>query len=297
MEGSAEIGFLSASTMRFLHAAEWIFLFSGGLTFAYMLKLFLCVFVERNADAERQARYDDAPDCMDALSTTVITLSALLLLPLGQPWIVERIANFAAGSFGATEAPLHFAAFAGENLKGAAVSLSIGASVYLAFVRPVLRPHGAYVNRWPSALNLYERLYAPLFAKWLPALCGNVARLFAENVLSRRVCRALMAFSGSAAELFAENALLRRVCRAALLTASVLAQAMGDSLDALILLLRRTAIREVKVRDEQSALRVGRFRAFRRATASALDAFPFSFALMMACLGVILALGVLLALL
>ncbi|MEA4932630.1 MAG: complex I subunit 5 family protein, partial [Lawsonibacter sp.] len=27
---------------------EWIFLFSGGLTFAYMLKLFVCIFVEQN---------------------------------------------------------------------------------------------------------------------------------------------------------------------------------------------------------------------------------------------------------
>ena len=273
MEGSEEIGFLSAATMRYLHAAEWVFLFSGGLTFAYMLKLFVCVFVERNADAEKQARYDDAPDCMNALSAAVITLSALLLLPLGQPWIVSHIANFAVNSFGVAEAPLRFAAFAGENLKGAAVSLSIGAIVYLAFVRPVLRPRGAYADRWPPALNLYARLYAPLFAQWLPALCGNAVRPFAENVVLRRACRAL------------------------LLTASVLAQAMSDSMDALILLLRRTVVREVKVRDEQAALRVGRFRAFRRATASALDAFHFSFALLMACLGVILILGFLLILL
>ena len=72
---------------------------------------------------------------------------------------------------------------------------------------------------------------------------------------------------------------------------------MGDSLDALIVLLRRTVVREVKVRDEREAVRVGRLRALRRATSSALDAFNFSFALLMACLGVILILGFLLALL
>ena len=273
MEGAEEIGFLSAWVLRYLHAAEWIFLFSGGLTFAYMLKLFICIFVERNADPQRQARYDKSPDCMDALSSAVITLSAFLLLALGQPWIANHIANFAAQSLFATDTPLRFAAFAAENLQGAAVSLSVGAVVYLAFTRPALRPHGAYVNRWPSALNLYERLYAPLFAQWLPTLCGNVVRLFAENVVLRRVCAGL------------------------LFAASALAQALNDSMDALIMLLRRTVVWEVKVRDEREAVRVGRLRALRRATASALDAFNFSFALLMTCLGVILILGFLLALL
>lgn len=247
MEGAEEIGigFLSAWVLRYLHIAEWIFLFSGGLTFAYMLKLFLCIFVERNADPERQARYDKSPDCMNALSSAVITVSAFLLLTLGQPWIVKRIANFAVKSLFATDTPLHFAAFAGENLQGAAVSLSIGALVYLAFVRPVLRPHGAYVNRW----------------------------------------------------LFAENVVLRRVCAGLLFAAAALARAMSDSTDALIVLLRRTVVREVKLRDEREAVRVGRVRALRRATASALDAFNFSFALLMTCLGIILILGFLLTLL
>ena len=27
---------------------EWVFLFSGGLTVAYMLKLFVCLFIEKN---------------------------------------------------------------------------------------------------------------------------------------------------------------------------------------------------------------------------------------------------------
>ena len=33
--------------------AEWIFLISGGLTLAYMLKLFICLCVEKNRDAKR----------------------------------------------------------------------------------------------------------------------------------------------------------------------------------------------------------------------------------------------------
>ena len=271
-ESAAETGFWTGPTLWYFHAAEWIFLISGGFTFAYMLKLFVCVFVERNANPAKQARYDASPDCMDALSTAVITLSALLLVPLGQPWIVTHIAKFAVDSFGVTEEALHFEAFAWENLKGALISLSIGAAAYLAFVRPVLRPRGTYVNRWPAALNLEARLYTPLFTNWLPTLFGNITRLFAENVLTRRVCQGL------------------------LFAASVLARAMNDSADALIVLSRRTFAREVKIHDERTAVRIGRFRAFRRATSAALDAFNFSFALLMTCLGVILILGFLLIL-
>ena len=273
IESSEETGFFAGLTLRCFHAAEWVFLFSGGLTFAYMLKLFFCVFVERNADPVKQALYDKAPDCMDTLSAVVITLSALSLLTLGQPWIVTHIAQFAVQSFGVTESVPPFVAFGRENLKGGLISLSIGAAVYLLFVRPLLRPRGTYVNLWPSGLNLETRLYAPLFAKWLPALFGGVARLFAENIVLRRVCRGL--YFG----------------------ASVLARAMCDSTDAFIVLLQRTVFREVKLRDEQEAVHIGRLRAFRRATSTALDAFNFSFALLMVCLGIILILGCLLILL
>ena len=273
IESAAESAFWRGPTLSYLHAAEWIFLCSGGLTFAYMTKLFVCIFVERNADAVKQAEYDKHPDCMNALSASVITLSALILIPLGQPWIASALTKFAAQSLTETASAAHFSAFAWENLKGALISLSIGAAVYLAFVRPVLRPHGTYVNRWPSALDLHRRLYEPLFTNWLPTLFGSIARLFAENVVLRRVCAALT------------------------FAAAVLARAMNDSLDAVIVLSRRTAIKEVKVRDEREAVRVGRLRAFRRATSTALDAFNFSFALLMTCLGVILILGFLLILL
>ncbi|MBQ7682438.1 MAG: hypothetical protein IJT31_09570, partial [Oscillibacter sp.] len=268
IESSEETGFFAGLTLRYFHAAEWVFLFSGGLTFAYMLKLFLCVFVERNTDPERQALYNRNPDCMDALSTAVITLSALLLVVLGQPWITTSVARFAVASFGVTESAPHFAAFAWENLHGGLISLSIGAVVYVVVVRPFLR-----VDRWPRALNLEARLYTPLFTKWLPGVFGNVARLFADNLV------------------------LRRVCRGVVFAASVLSQAMNDSTDALLVLLRRSVFREVKLRDEQSAIHIGRLRALRRATATALDSFNFSFALLMTCLGVILILGLLLILL
>lgn len=40
-------------------AVEGLFLVSGGLTAAYMTKLFVAVFVEKNQDADRQAFYEE----------------------------------------------------------------------------------------------------------------------------------------------------------------------------------------------------------------------------------------------
>jgi hydrogenase-4 component B len=37
------------------HAAEWIFLFTGGLTVAYMTKIFVAVFVEPKAPGQHKA--------------------------------------------------------------------------------------------------------------------------------------------------------------------------------------------------------------------------------------------------
>ena len=37
---------------------EWIFLISGGMTVAYMVKLYVAVFVEKNADTKRQEQFD-----------------------------------------------------------------------------------------------------------------------------------------------------------------------------------------------------------------------------------------------
>ena len=251
----------------FFHAAEWVFLFSGGCTFAYMLKLYICLFRESNADPDRQARFDADSYCMDDCSRAVILGSAVFPLLLGNPRLAARLAVFMTGQ------TAHFEAFAPENLKGAAISLGIGAAVYALFVRPVPRPGNAYADRWPQPLDLERRVYRPLFTAGLPAVCGRIAALFADN------------------------AVLRPVCRFAVFAGSVFARALSDSTDALIVFLRGTAVREVKLQDGE--VRVGRWKALERATEEAFRPAleNFSFALLMTCFGILIILGFLILLL
>ena len=227
----------------FLHVGEWIFLFSGGLTFAYMLKLFISIFVEKNADEGRQALFDRRSRYMNAASTLTICGSSLFMIILGAPPITKRLIAFATGSHEIME----FEAFTPVNLKGGMISLGIGAVVYLVFVRKVLLRKGSYVNLWPSWLDLEELLYAPLLTKWLPEVFGTI---------------------------------LSYLC---------------DGLDRLILSIRRTVLREKKVRTAGVG-QVSRFRMLREGTAEAVEPLikNFSFALLMTCIGILIILGVLL---
>ena len=153
-----------------IKAAELLFLVSGGLTVAYMTKLYVCLFWQKNADPEVQKKYDGMKRYIRPFSAGVLLLSSLVLPVLGllpdllfTP-MAERALSFFRQSF-----PHHVAYFSGENLLGAAKSIGIGAAVYLLIVRYLLmKKDGSYLNRWPRRLDLEELLYRPLLLRWLP---------------------------------------------------------------------------------------------------------------------------------
>ena len=63
-------------------AAEWLFLLTGGMTLAYMLKLFIALFVEKHPT--EQAKYDAmSTSCMNPLSRFVLVGCSALIPLLG----------------------------------------------------------------------------------------------------------------------------------------------------------------------------------------------------------------------
>ena len=155
-----------------MKGAEWIFLLSGGLTAAYMTKLFIAVFVEKNADPAVQAKYDALNrKYMNGFSAAALLIPAALL-PLMGSTPSETMARIAAlgQEFMHLEEKMHAIHwFSWTNLKGAGISLLIGAAVYFGVIRPLLtkkREDGIreYTDRWPSRLDLEEAVYRPLCA-------------------------------------------------------------------------------------------------------------------------------------
>ncbi|MCM1143963.1 MAG: sodium:proton antiporter [Blautia sp.] len=164
-------------------AVEAIFLISGGLTVAYMTKLFVAVFLEKNTDAAKQKQYDNEKHYMNKESGFALTFSALALLIWGlfPHSLMDRIAGLGESFMDflhLAESTHKVAYFSLENLKGAFISIAIGAVVYLLIIRKCLMRKNAYVNFWPKWLDMEELIYRPLLLGFIPFICGVVCRIF-----------------------------------------------------------------------------------------------------------------------
>lgn len=288
-------------------AAEWLFLLTGGMTVAYMLKLFVALFVDKHP--EKQADFDRMSTAyMKPLSRFVLTGCAALipLLGLAPHLFMDRIANLGAGFFGAAESGHMVAYFSGENLKGACISVGIGLLLYGVVVRQFMMKAAGeqgkrYVDRWPSWLDLENLIYRPILVTALPGICGAVCG-------------------------FVDRYLVSTVVTVFLAASSVVCRAMDSLADALILLARRTTHRQkngaAKFREsDRLACVIGgvvdevtaaaRRLARKERAPSAVPGFieaeeelkrtgrlveeSFSFGLMLFCIGLCLTLGYLLA--
>ena len=135
-------------------AVEWIFLFSGGLTVAYMLKLFVCLFIEKHPT--KQDAYDEKKNYMSLLSKVVLGISAVMLPILGafpgmtMDKMADAVMNFMRS--GELAHQVHY--FTWVNLKGGLISIGIGVLVYLFVIRKVFMRKDRYVDLWPEKLDV-----------------------------------------------------------------------------------------------------------------------------------------------
>ncbi len=129
---------------------EWVFLISGGLTFAYMTRLFFCLFVRNNRTESLQKEYTNKiTPYMNRLSAFVIALPAVLMLCIG-------------GSFWEH----HY--YTWTNLKGSLTSLAIGAVIMLAL-------HGKDTKE--LKFDLEDMVYRPLLLSVLAPFLAFIAQL------------------------------------------------------------------------------------------------------------------------
>ncbi|SHJ22523.1 complex I subunit 5 family protein [Hespellia stercorisuis] len=163
---------------------EWIFLISGGLTAAYMTKLYVALFVERNTDEKKQARYDAmSSSYMNAQSRFAIGVSALVLPVLGifPTLTMDRLAQLSQGFMGLSEYGHHVHYFGWESVRGGLISLAIGVVVYLFVVRTFFMPRRngvrVYADRWPAWMDLENLIYRPLIQYILPTVGQFVCRI------------------------------------------------------------------------------------------------------------------------
>lgn len=123
--------YIAMNNGAFYRVCEALFLFSGGLTAAYMTNLFVTLFVQKPARAFPKEKADRPTAVVLALGALALTLGGLLPHALMEP-----LARFAEATLGGNSSLLHAVHyFAWTNLKGAAISLSVAAAVYCGVMR------------------------------------------------------------------------------------------------------------------------------------------------------------------
>lgn len=120
---------------------------------------------------------------MNPGSCFALSASAFVLLIWGlfPHMLMDRAARLGSSfmnSLAAKTAEEAVAYFSLSNLKGALISIVIGALVYLLVIRKVLMREGDYVDKWPKWLDMEHLIYRPLLLGFLPMVCGIVCRIF-----------------------------------------------------------------------------------------------------------------------
>ncbi len=174
---------LAVELSGFLKAAEWVFLFSGGMTLAYMTKLYVALFVEKNSSVKEQKRFDGMRKYMNPISAFAIVGSSAILPVLGfLPHLVtDKIADLGQG-FMNFNGEIHAVSyFSFENLKGGLISIGIGAALYWCirkFLMAEKQGIREYRNCWPDWLDMEGLISRPLLLTALPFLARVFCRIF-----------------------------------------------------------------------------------------------------------------------
>ena len=250
-------------------AAEWLFLLTGGMTLAYMLKLFIALFVDRHP--VRQQEFDAmSSGYMNPVSRTVLCICAAVIPVFGScPHLfMDRAADLGQGFFQGDLLGHKVPYFAAGNLNGADITIGIGIVLYMAVVRGLLMEKAEsggqaegrwdnggsssevngkvcglylyrYVDRWPKWLDLEELIYRPILAVALPGIFGAVFRFVDRYLVS------------TAVNLFLQ-------------VSAVLCRTLDHMADGLILLARKTTHRQrngemVRWGNDRSAFILGHF--------------------------------------
>ena len=159
----------------YLQFAEWVFLLSGGITVAYMLKIYIAIFIERN----KEDKYINMTDYASNFTKIVFILSAILLPIIGLvTTFTDKIMDTGADFFGVhlLDHAIHY--FSWVNLKGAVISISLGLVIYIVVIRKCsFKKEVDYKELWPKWFDLEFLVYKPILIYALPFVMGVFSRV------------------------------------------------------------------------------------------------------------------------
>lgn len=163
---------------------EWIFLISGGLTVAYMLKIFFALFIEKGEKEFSNKNY------MTLKTKVLLIFTCVVMVLIG---VIPNITADSIATFGQSimygENPEHaIEYFSFINIKGACISIALGILFYRVIVRQVMMRKNKdgineYLDLWPRHFSLEEAIYRPVIQKMIPAILGVVCKFFDQYLI------------------------------------------------------------------------------------------------------------------
>lgn len=194
-EGIVERIHLVSETALPFRLVEVIFLVSGGFTVAYMTKLFVCLFVKE----PNKPMHENKPYVKTKTKIVLgIVSAAILVLGLTPNFTMDKIAASCAEFMGVEPLSEAINYFSFANLKGALISISIGAILYIAFVRTLLcSAKKGYVNPHNKEWTIENKIFRPVLFTILPFIGGLVSRVFDVSldiiifIINRLFCKSV----------------------------------------------------------------------------------------------------------
>lgn len=180
LEETGESFMFSLGTFELI---EKLFLLGSGMTAAYMIKLYIAIFVEKNADEEVQKKMDEKKHYMSLKSEIGMCLAMLIIPVLGlMPHsILDVLANQGVAFMTLEPVDIYIPFFVWGNIKGILVCFIMGIIIYGLIIRPFFMKDNKYVDVWPKFLNIEKFVYMPL----IHGLCfvGRVVMRFFDSFM------------------------------------------------------------------------------------------------------------------
>lgn len=141
--------------------AEVVFTLSSSFTVAYLLKIFVAVFIEKS-----DHNIEKAKSVITKRALLPIGVLAAVVVYIGlQPYTVLHVIEKAVEPFGHTHHNVHAHFYSGSHVMSAIFTILLGISVYFFFVRKFLRKgtgeHWWYENPALNWFNIENHVYKP----------------------------------------------------------------------------------------------------------------------------------------
>ena len=167
--------FMSVSSEKFMfEICEWLFLISGGLTTAYVIKLFIALFILKpSPDMHEKEIY------LGKFNALLLAISAVILPVIGfLPNKIGDKISILGSAFMNSSGHHHIVNyFSFDNLEGAAISIIIGVCVYIFFIQKFLIKNEKYLDLWPEKLNIENLIFRPVIGVIMPFVGALFARI------------------------------------------------------------------------------------------------------------------------